>query len=134
MINVAEERQEDKKSVTLKGSSMPRISKEDAQNCQVQPQGHRGPSEQGALAQVFLSMAGKLFGELNTILSAEREAAPAGPRVWTPPTEQDSLTHNYFMEETWRNGEAGTSFQPLSLLAPTTIAKLFNYKHKKLTK
>lgn len=40
MINDAEEGQEDKKSVTLEGSSVPRISKEDAQNCQVQPQGH----------------------------------------------------------------------------------------------
>lgn len=40
MINGAEEGQEDKKSVTLEGSPVPRISKEDAQNCQVQPQGH----------------------------------------------------------------------------------------------
>lgn len=91
MINGAEEGQEDKKSVTLEGSSVPRISKEDAQNCQVEPQGHWGPSEQGASAQVFLFMAGKLFGELNTQVSREREAAPAGPRVWTPPSEQGSL-------------------------------------------
>lgn len=42
--------------------------------------------------------------------------------------------HKFFMEETWRNGEAGTLFHPLCLLVSTTIAKLSNYKHKKLTK
>lgn len=114
MINGAEEGQEDKKSVTLEGSSVSRISKEDAQNCQVEPQGHWGPSEQGASAQVFLFMAGKLFGELNTQESGEGSSSCWPQGLNTSLRTGFSLTHNYFMEETWRNGEADTSLHPLS--------------------